>query len=182
MSCEVRPKWMNSFHCIESLFEVVFHSLDVVVGDFFDVLDFDSVFGSHIQVEAAEPGKEFFPALAGTLPEAFQLGQGNPAQCDVVLYFHPHPVADESEFTEIILQGCCLRSIAAVYRRHGHKGIQICHNTQRYPFGREYATLNEEQESDSVEQESLEPETSAAAGPEHGFRGIIARHGEDLVV
>ena len=76
---------------IEFFFDEIFDSLYVVVGDFFNVLDFLCVFHREIAVDFAQLFKQ-------VMVESCQLGQGDFAQGDEIFDFHGHAVADERAF------------------------------------------------------------------------------------
>ena len=100
---------------VELFFEPVLDRLDVVVGDFLDVLD-------PLGVGRVEAGVELAQPVEVPRVDAGELRQRQPAERDEVLDLDPHPVADQRGFGEVVRQALGLAAVAPVDRRDGLQG------------------------------------------------------------
>ena len=76
---------------IELFLQPVFHRLDVVVGDLFDLLDPLGILRRKIPVEVPQ-------RLDLSWIEALERRQRQPAERDEIFHLHPHPVLVERTF------------------------------------------------------------------------------------
>jgi hypothetical protein len=104
---------------IEDLLDVILHRLDIVVGGFFDLLDPG-------RIRHGEGSAGFMQTIEYRRVHTRQLGQGQPAQGNEVFDLHPHPVADQGAFAEIVGQGGGGPPVSAVHRGNGGQGGK-CH-------------------------------------------------------
>ena len=89
---------------LEFLFYEIFNGLDIVVGDFLDVLHLLRVLRSHRLVELAQAGEQFITAHPGAFSEVGELRQRNLTKGDEIFHFHAYAVADQGELAEILSQ------------------------------------------------------------------------------
>ena len=76
---------------IELFFQPVFHRLDVVVGDLFDVLDPLGIFRRELPVKIPQ-------RLDLSWLEALERRQRQAAERDEIFHLHPHPVLVQRAF------------------------------------------------------------------------------------
>jgi len=95
---------------VETAFQEVFHGFHVVVGLFFYLLDFQSVFNLELFVDGAE--------VVVVAVELLKLRQGQLAQGDVILHLYHYAIADEGKFGEKVVQLNGLGTVTPVDGRY----------------------------------------------------------------
>ncbi len=110
---------------LEVVLDEIFNGLDIVVGDFLDVLHFLGVFRSHRLIEPAQAGEQIISGHPRTFTEVRKLGQRNPAQSDEIFHLHAYTVADQGELAEVLSQRCGFGSIATIDRGHCQKRMKV---------------------------------------------------------
>ena len=95
---------------IEAAFQEIFHGLHIMVGLFFYLLDFQSVFRLEFLIDGAE--------VIVVAVELLELRQRQFAQGDVILHFDHHAIADEGKFTEKVVQLNGLGTVTPVDGRY----------------------------------------------------------------
>ncbi len=110
---------------LEVVLDEIFNGLDIVVGDFLDVLHFLGVFRSHRLIEPAQAGEQLIAGHSCAFSEVRKLGQRNPAQGDEIFNLHADTVADQGELAEILSQRCGFGSIATIDRGHCQKRMKV---------------------------------------------------------
>ena len=117
LGCESEVDELSPFHDVhflETVLDVIFDRLDVMVGHFFDFLHFCGIFRSHGPVDVSQ-GLEFRLVKVG------KLRQRNAAECDEIFYLDANSILYEGVLTEIFLKDFGLTGISSVYRRHRQK-------------------------------------------------------------
>ena len=111
----------SDFQSLEVFLDEILDCLDIVVGDFLDLLYTGGFLRGEVPVDVPQGGEKLLTGLSRSFTEVGKLWQRDAAQGDEIFDLHPHPVADKREFAEIFPERSCLGGIAAVYRRYRHQ-------------------------------------------------------------
>ena len=92
---------------LEPFLDEIFHCLDIVVGDFLDVLHPGRLLRGQASVDVPE-------SIELAVVEVRKLRKRDFAQGDEIFYFDPYPVAYERVFAEIFPERCRLARVSPV--------------------------------------------------------------------
>ena len=105
--------------CIETLFDKILHSLDIVVGGFLYFLDGKGILVGEIAVNVAQ----LLNHLAVGSEKGMQRQLGERAECNKILNLNTHTIADESPFGEERCKWFGFGAVATVDRGNCVKAV-----------------------------------------------------------